>query len=76
MMTVWTVIVNDEDYDGVFAYRMYSVPDRLPAWNAAVKAFGQERGQWPVAMLRGDFANTVVTDRNKEDWNKEEWGNE
>lgn len=68
MTTVWTVIVNDEDYDGVFAYRMYSGPDRIPAWDQAVKHFGQERGRWPLAILRGDFADTVVTERNKEDW--------
>jgi hypothetical protein len=69
-MTVWTVIVDDEDA-GYSAHKMFGSPDRIPAWDQAVNSFGQELGQWPIAMIRGDFADVVVTEHNKEDWASE-----
>lgn len=68
-MLVWTVIAEDEDYDGYFAHTMYGPPDRSPAWAQAVKDL--PAGQHPIAMIRGDFADNVVTENNKEDWNNE-----
>ena len=70
-MSVWTVIVNPEDHDGYFARKMYGPPDRGPAWDQAVAHFGQELSEWPIAMFKGDFAHTVVTESNKEEWSSE-----
>lgn len=70
MSTIWTVIVNPEDYDGYDAVKMFGPPDRMPAWDKAVADFGQELGWWPVAMFRGDFADNIVTEHNKE-WDQD-----
>ena len=67
-MSIWTVIVNPEDYDGYLARKMYGPPDRSPAWDKAVTDFGLSYGEWPIAMFRGDFADNIVTEKNKEDW--------
>ena len=69
-MSIWTVIVNSEDH-GYLAHKMYGPPDRGPAWDLAAVHFGQELGEWPVAMFRGDFADHVVTEENKGDWSNE-----
>ena len=62
---VWTVIAIDEDHGGYFAHKVYGPPDRNPAWDKACTEL--PAGQSPIAMFKGDFAHTVVTEKNKEE---------
>ena len=60
-MSVWTVIVMNHKTNEYEAQKMFGPPDGEPAWKQARKMWNR-----PVAILKGDFASTVLTLENME----------